>query len=368
MPRILQDGNILNRQHTVERFLGEGAFAEVYRVKHRVLGRQAMKVFKQPIRGSDRMDKLLAEAILLSRIGHPNIVRVFDAGTFEQSGELYGYMTMEYVGGGTLHDVWQAEGAVLMSAVKAVDLVRQAAMGLSIAHQSDPPVIHRDIKPSNILVAITEKGHLAKVSDFGLAREVNPLTLMATGAGTLPFKAPEIFSASKTDSPAADVWSLGVTLYMLLTDEMPFGMAPGEAPQPRHFKQPPAPPSRIHFECDAALDAIVLKALSPDPAGRYSHAGALHDALQSWAPQAFPQQSPEAPAPSSAQSLKTILPAAGSSDREHAAQLVKAALTAASQGALSAAAETLEEAFTFDPSLRNTHESRVRLWRMGVAM
>ena len=95
MPRILQDGDIINTQHTVERFLGEGAFAEVYRVKHRVLGRQAMKVFKQPLRGTDRMDKLLAEAILLSRIGHPNIVRVFDAGTIELEGEHLGYMTME---------------------------------------------------------------------------------------------------------------------------------------------------------------------------------------------------------------------------------------------------------------------------------
>lgn len=367
MPRILPEGDIINAQHTVERFLGEGAFAEVYRVKHRVLGRQAMKVFKQPLLEGHHIESLLAEAILLSRIGHPNIVRVFDAGTFERDGELHAYLTMEHVGGGTLHDVWQAQGAALMPITKAVDLIKQAALGLSVAHQSDPPVIHRDIKPTNILVAITSTGYQAKVSDFGLAKQVNPLTLMATAAGTLPFKAPEVFTNGKTDSPAADVWSLGVTLYMLLTDEMPFGLSLSEAPQHRHFATPITPPSRIHFECDSRLDAIVHRALAQDPAARYAHAGEFWAALNEWTPQPHPAPSPTNTLVSS-QSLKTILPALGTAEKQKAEQLVRSAYAQAKAGGLPVAAELLEEALKCDPTLRNTHESRVRLWRMGIAM
>ncbi len=368
MPRILQDGDVINGQHTVERFLGEGAFAEVYRVKHRVLGRQAMKIFKQGLGDGCQVESLLAEAILLSRIGHPNIVRVFDAGTFVQDGEHFGFLTMEYVGGGTLHDVWRAQGAGLMPAIMAVDLVKQAALGLSVAHLADPPVIHRDIKPSNILVAITATGYQVKVSDFGLARAVNPLTLMATAAGTLPFKAPEVFSASKADSPGADVWSLGVTLYLLLTDGMPFLVPEDAAPQPSHFKTPPAPPSRIHFECDASLDAIVTRALAFDPVERFRHAGEMHTALAAWMPAAERHPPTTTHATGSSLSLRTILPAVETADVRQAQLLRENAYAKARQGDLPSAADLLEEALKCDPSLRATHESRVRLWRMGVAM
>ncbi len=87
---ILSDGQVLPTQHTVERFLGVGAFAQVYRVKHRVFGRQAMKVFKQPVQPGQDIVEMLSEAILLSKIGHPNIVRVFDAGTLDLDGEHNG--------------------------------------------------------------------------------------------------------------------------------------------------------------------------------------------------------------------------------------------------------------------------------------
>ncbi|MDQ6706613.1 MAG: hypothetical protein M3Z85_11625, partial [Acidobacteriota bacterium] len=81
--RLLEDGDTVRDTYEVERFLGEGAFAEVYRVKHRFLGRQAMKVFKRRGMELDEIHEMLAEAILLSRIGHPNIVRVFDANVVE---------------------------------------------------------------------------------------------------------------------------------------------------------------------------------------------------------------------------------------------------------------------------------------------
>jgi serine/threonine protein kinase len=91
--RLLNDGQTIRDTYEVERFLGEGAFAEVYRVRHRFLGRQAMKVFKRVGMALDEIHDMLGEAILLSRIGHPNIVRVFDANVLETQLGTCGYAT-----------------------------------------------------------------------------------------------------------------------------------------------------------------------------------------------------------------------------------------------------------------------------------
>src|SRR5207248_1113647 len=91
---LLEEGQVIRETYEVERFLGQGAFAEVYRVKHRFLGRQAMKVFKRVGMSIDEIHDMLGEAILLSRIGHPNIVRVFDANVLETQRGTCGYFTM----------------------------------------------------------------------------------------------------------------------------------------------------------------------------------------------------------------------------------------------------------------------------------
>lgn len=348
MPHLLSEGYRLPTQHTVERFLGEGAFAQVYRVRHRVFGRQAMKVFKQPVLPQQEISEMLSEGILLSKIGHPNIVRVFDAGTFDLEGEQYGYLTMEYAGGGTLYDLWHAQGTKILPLATSLDLVGQTAAGLAVAHGYNPPVIHRDIKPNNILVAITEEGYQAKVSDFGLAKQVNPLTLMATAAGTLPFKAPEVFITEKSDSPAGDVWSLGVTLYLLLTNLMPYKVPEGVTPSSKVYKTPPTRPSRLNFECDEALDELVLRALAFEPEARYPHAQAFWEALRTW------RAKPATPCPAI--------------EKEAAAQSLKQAYDKAGMGDLKRAIELLEKAFQQNPELRSSHASRLRLWQMGIVM
>lgn len=370
MPPILREQSNVGSQLVVERFVGEGAFAQVYRVRHRVLGRQAMKVFKQPLEAGTDVGALLSEAVLLSRIGHPNIVRVFDAGTLESGGENHGYFTMEYVGAGTLHDLWRSQGAVFMDVITAVNLVKQAAFGLSVAHLSDPPIIHRDIKPTNILAAITPDGYQAKISDFGLARQVNPITLMATAAGTLPFKAPEVFSVEKSDSPAADVWSLGVTLYLLLTDQMPYLVPNDSPPTRRHFENTPYPPSSINPDANGALDKIIMRTLAVDPANRFPTAVAVFEELERWKPDPLKQEnaSNNETAFNSSQSLKSIEVPIATAARDRAQALVASAMKHVREGALNVAADSMEEAIVADPTLRATYEPRVRLWRMGVAM
>src|SRR5215472_13736339 len=108
---LLREGQTIRGSYEVERLLGEGAFAEVYRVKHRFLGRQAMKVFKVPGVTLDDIVGALSEAVLLSRLGHRNIIRVFDADLIELPTGKHGFCTMEYIAGGSLQQFWQSYGA-----------------------------------------------------------------------------------------------------------------------------------------------------------------------------------------------------------------------------------------------------------------
>lgn len=354
---LLTEGQTIGGTFEVEKLLGEGAFAEVYRVKHRFLGRQAMKVFKQAGMTEEVIQKMLSEAILLSHLGHPNIVRVFDANTFTHLGAERGYFTMEYVPGGTLEDLWHSHGAALMPATTAVDLVRQVCQGLHCAHAQRPPVVHRDIKPQNILVGYENDGLRARLSDFGLAKQANRLTLLATAAGTLAFKPPEALGDHSADSLASDIWALGVTLYRLLTDRFPYEPAGDWGWHPKSFEKKPSPPSAFNPDCDPALDAIVARCIEIPLHLRYQSAAELLRALADW--QARPKKD------SSARPAPAQTPA---DHREQAAalRLAEEAKQLAARQSLGQAADTMEEAFLLDPSLRPKHEHRVILWRKGL--
>lgn len=365
---LLQEGQTIRGTYEVERFLGEGAFAEVYRVKHRFLGRQAMKVFKRSGMTQGDIEEMLGEAILLSRIGHPNIVRVFDANVFESESGICGYFTMENVPGGSLDRFWRSHGSALVPIQTTVDIMRQVCRGLSVAHFETPPIIHRDIKPQNILVGYEADGLRARVSDFGLAKKVNPLTLLATAAGTLAFKPPEAFSKTKGDSCAADVWALGTTLYLLLTDQLPFEVdADLGWSNTKAFEKPLAAPSHWNAEIDASLEAIVLRCLERLPSKRYQNAKELLDALDDWRPvppgKAKPKQTltPEA--------TKTVLGIHSGADSKAAQELARLAFRKAKEEAkLFEAADLMEEAFNKSPSLREKYANQVKLWRCGISM
>src|SRR6202142_4129590 len=282
---LLEDGQVIRDTYEVERFLGEGAFAEVYRVKHRFLGRQAMKVFKRVGMNLDEIQEMLGEAILLTHIKHPNIVSVFNADIFETPNGACGFFTMEHVPGGSLDKFWRSHGGQFVPIETTIDLIKQICRGISQAHREKPPIIHRDIKPQNILVGYEADGLRARVSDFGLAKTVNPLTLLATAAGTLAFKSPEAFSEHKGDSCAADVWAIGATLYLLLTDRLPFAMPANVTWGSKNlFDKPVTPPSQINPDVNRALDAIVLKSLEIKAGNRYQTAKDLLTDLENWKP------------------------------------------------------------------------------------
>ncbi len=367
---LLQPGQIIRDTYEVERYLAEGAFAEVYRVKHKFLGRQAMKVFKRTGMTHAELDEMMAEAVLLSQIAHPNIVKVFDANTVVTERGECGYFTMENVPGGSLDKFWRSHGAQLVPVETTVEILKQVCRGLSLAHSKNPPIIHRDIKPQNILIGYEADGLRARISDFGLARQVNRLTLLATAAGTLAFKPPEVFTQAKADSVAGDIWALGVMTYMLLTDKIPFevdehlGWGNGQT-----LQTPPPAPSLYNVEANAALDRIVLKCLSPKPADRYASAGELLQALDAWKPGACGPEPSASSSTSASRFSKNALGPLSAADEEQAEALVRRALRIATeQGNLNEAADIMEDAFNKWPSLRDKYATKVTLWRRGIQM
>ncbi len=362
--RLLSDGQVIRDTYETERFLGEGAFAEVYRVKHRFLGRQAMKVFKRVGMSLEEIHEMLGEAILLSRIGHPNIVRVFDANVLDTSQGVCGYFTMENVSGGSLHKFWQSHRNRFVPIETTVDLIKQVCRGMALAHRENPPIIHRDIKPQNILVGYEADGLRARVSDFGLAKKVNPLTLLATTAGTLAFKPREAFADRKSDSCAGDVWAIGVTLYLLLTDKLPIDTPTSDLETKRVFENPIIPPTQFNLDVDENLERIVMRALEKEASRRYPTAGDLLEALEQWMPLApIPVQRPVF-----SESSKEILGSPSPVDEKEAQEIVRLAFKARESGRLAEAADLMEEGFNRSPTLRQKFSQQVRLWRCGISM
>lgn len=361
---ILAAGQVVRETYEVERLLGEGAFAEVYRVKHRFLGRQAMKVFKAAGATLADIERDMAEALLLSRIKHPNIVEVYDANLLETSKGRFGYFTMTYAAGGTLERYWRSFGAELMPVAQVIEVVKQACRGLAVAHSASPPIVHRDIKPQNVLIGFGTNGLHVRLSDFGLAKSVNPLTLLVSAKGTLGFKPPE--SLENVDSCAADVWAVGTTLYLLLTDEMPFPMlGERDVEDASRFLRPIRPPSIYNANIDAGLESVIFRSLAASPSDRYADAMELLRDLEKWQPDYSPRGASVSQSP---RGSKTAIGERSPHDLKGEARdaLQEAIDVAHDPTKLMAAADLLEEAISKDPDLQARYESQLQLWRRGI--
>ncbi len=363
---LLNDGQIVRDTYEVERYLGEGAFAEVYRVQHRFLGRQAMKVFKTKGVSIEEIEEMLGEAILLSHIGHPNIIRVYNANTLEIARATYGFFTMEYIPGGTLDRYWQSYRNKLMPVAEAVDIMKQVCAGLSVAHTEDPPIVHRDIKPQNILIGYDSGGMLVRVGDFGLAKRANPMTLMVSAKGTLSFKPPE--SLDNLDSCTGDVWALGTTLYLLLTDQLPFpSLDDRSISDAGLFVQELRPASLYNIQVDTVLDSIVAKCLAKKQNDRYPNAEVLLQHLSNWKQVKNTVRSKDEPP--RRESSKTVFAELSPLDKQLIEKKIQEAFQLSTlSGKLPLAADILEEAINKDRSLREKYESQLILWRKGMSM
>ena len=284
---ILKVGETLNRRYKIEKYLGGGAFGEVYRVYNNYLKqRRAIKVFKVSLdlKGNDStLEEFLEEAVILTKFDHRNIVKVHDADTFiAKDGQEYVFFVMDFVSGGDLSDHWKSYGAKFIPIDEVIDIIKQICEGLNILHSENPPMIHRDIKPQNIMIGYEKKKIVAKLTDFGLVKAVNPSTLYASAKGTLAFKAPEFLDGK--DDTSTDMFAVGVTFYMLLTDHLPYPIDNElELLTGSNFKKIPKPIDYYNpLAYDKRLNEIVFKAISTEPKERYQNAKELLDALEEW--------------------------------------------------------------------------------------
>jgi serine/threonine protein kinase len=241
--------------------LGQGGMGAVYKARQIKLDRLvAIKVLPPEVaRDPAFAERFTREARSLARLNHSNIVTVHD---FGDADGLY-YFTMEYVDGRNLRDLLES-GA--LPGAKVLEIMPQICDALQYAH--DEGLVHRDIKPENVL--LDRRGRV-KIADFGLAKLVGltPAYLTLTGTqevmGTLLYMAPEQMKRARTVDHRADIYSLGVVLYEMLTGELPLGRF--------------APPSH-KVGVDERLDAVVLRALAREPAERYQDARAFKQDLE----------------------------------------------------------------------------------------
>lgn len=352
---LLQSGDRVSDTLVIDRLLGEGAFAEVHRVKHEYLGWQAMKLFKK-VASQEETRAMLGEARLLSTLGHPNIVRLFEANTVQTPEGLRGFFTMEYVAGGSLERLHQAHRPNVPTEMVA-EVMTQIASGLALAHGQDPPIVHRDVTLANILVGYDGTGMRVRVSDFGLAKRADPYTLLASAQGTYAFMAPEVLR-NRGYSCASDVWSVGTIAYLLLTNYLPFDDGqPFSSYSLARFKKKLLPPSRYNETIDPELDRIILATLETEPENRPETAGVLFEALRD-------RRQVLSRGPVSRISGATDAP-----PTERARRLVDEALALAHvPGELQRAADLLEEAVNLSPRLREQYLTKLLLWRRGVIM
>jgi serine/threonine-protein kinase len=257
-PGELGDGTFVAKPSSVPGYelcelLGRGGMGEVWRAKQLSLGRfVAMKILAKNLSDDPefvtRFDK---EAAALAALSHPNIVQIIDRGASEGT---Y-FFAMELVDGASLRDL-MAGGRI--PPAEALRIVAQICLAMDYAHERG--VIHRDLKPENILL---DKQGNVKVADFGLAGMAGAeprfdVTRASTAMGTLHYMAPEQRRDARAVDGRADVYSLGVILYELLTGEVPLG----------RFKLPSARVTGV----DHRVDSIIEKALEPEPGARYARA------------------------------------------------------------------------------------------------
>jgi serine/threonine protein kinase len=256
--------------------LGQGGMARVYRGLDKKLNRYAaVKVIDASSIREDEAEyrkRFQGEARAVARLSHPNIVGIYQ---FDQVDTLY-YMAMSFIEGRDLRSIIKTHdrNGSRMSGVEVRNIIRDIGSALDYAHSEG--VIHRDIKPSNIMVTGSGK---AILTDFGLALSVPEGTIGNT-FGSAHYVAPEQAVNSAQAVAQSDIYSLGIVLFEMLTNRVPFDDPSAMAVAMKHLTDPPPPPSRLNPSLSPQIDRVVIQALDKDPKKRFGSCAEMLKALE----------------------------------------------------------------------------------------
>ena len=257
---MLKPGDIIGNRYEILQLLGSGGMAYVYKAKCHKLNRfVAIKVLK-PEYSNDAvfLQKFQVEAQAAAALTHQNIVSVYDVG---ESDGLF-YIVMEFVDGITLKQHIMERGRLFPK--EAVDIANQIAFGIQAAHGRH--TIHRDIKPQNILVG---RNGIVKVTDFGIARAASANTITSTDVvGSVHYISPEQARGGYSDE-RSDIYSLGVTMYEMVTGRVPFGGDNNVTIALAHIQKEAIPVTSYYEDIPKSLEKIIAKAMQKKPERRY---------------------------------------------------------------------------------------------------
>lgn len=265
-------GTVLSDRYRIEAKLGSGGMSTVYLAQDRTLDRQvAIKMMHREISEQpDQLERFNQEARSVAKVSHPNVVTVIDAG--EDSGRPY--IVLEYVEGETLKQRISREGP--LDAREATAYAIEIGRGLAVAHARR--LVHRDIKPQNVLI---EPGGRAKLTDFGISRQLEQDGMTATGrvVGTTDYVSPEQ-ALGKSVDPRSDIYSLGVVLYEMLTGDVPFEAESQVGVAMKHVTENLPDVQERRPDVSAALALAIDRATAKNPDERYPHIGAMVEDLE----------------------------------------------------------------------------------------
>lgn len=267
--------------YRIQRLIGSGGMGQVWEaIQEQPKRSVALKVMRSAIVSQEARERFEYEVEILGRLQHPGIAQIYDAGTFEVDDEALPYFAMEYIAHATPLDEFARKNNLGIE--RRLDLFARVCDAVAHGHQRG--IIHRDLKPANILV---DGSGSPKIIDFGVARAVNMddrSTIARTSAGqligTLQYMSPEQCSSDPTEIDVrADVYSLGVLLYELLTDKLPYDLRRSALTEAVRIIKEDLPPRITTFDRSLSVDIEVItgKALEKEPHRRYRSAGDLAD-------------------------------------------------------------------------------------------
>ena len=269
---MIKIGMIIGDRYEILEKIGTGGMSDVYKAKCHKLNRYvAIKVLKQEFsENANFVTKFRVEAQAAAGLMHPNIVNVYDVG--EENG-IY-YIVMELVEGITLKKY--IEKKARLSVKEAISIAIQISMGIESAHNNH--IIHRDIKPQNIIISKEGK---VKVTDFGIAKAATSNTITSNVMGSVHYTSPEQARGGYSDEKS-DIYSLGITLYEMLTGRVPFNGETTVAIAIKHIQEPIPSPRELISEIPVSVEHIVFKCCQKSPDRRYqSMADLIADLKQS---------------------------------------------------------------------------------------